>query len=355
MSELISIDGSQGEGGGQMIRSALSLAMITGRAFEIQNIRAKREKPGLLRQHLTAVNAARTVCNGQVTGAELGSREMIFAPCEIHPRHFRFDIGSAGSTTLVAQTLIPALMIASGPSTIEITGGTHNQAAPPYHYLESSYLPIVSRMGPKFTPDLLRWGFYPAGGGHIRIDIDPQQNLRGIEIDKWLATPTAKVTAVVSQLPESIAEREVQLIRRRAGWNPEQCHVKNITTSPGPGNVVMIELRGPQVTEIFTGFGRRGIRAEQVALGAWEEAKEYLASAAPVGEHLCDQLLLPMSIAASQGQTSRILTGLLSQHSQTQIDLIRKFLDVAIQITNRGPRQIQIDTFASTQSNPVPS
>lgn len=353
MSELIAIDGSEGEGGGQIIRSALALSMVTGRPFEIFNIRANRSKPGLLRQHLTAVNAARELCGGAVTGAELGSRQLIFAPGPIQYRDFQFSIGSAGSTTLVAQTLIPALMIGSQNSSIEIEGGTHNSAAPPYDYLDQVYLPILHQMGPKFHSAIHAWGFYPAGGGKIKIEIQPTAELRGLSLIESEGTPVGTVTAVVSRLPISIAERETETIRRKAGWQRKQCQERLIETSPGPGNVVMIRWQWSNLAEIFTGFGRLGRSAEQVALDAWKEAKAYLVNQVPVGEYLCDQLLLPLGLAAMQGNESQFRTGPLSQHAETHIELLQKFLEIEISVLHPSDRQKIVTVGPGRGQEPV--
>ena len=205
-------------------------------------------------------------------------------------------------------------------------------AAPPYDYLEQVYLPIVTRMGPRFESEILSWGFYPVGGGLIRIGIKPCADLKGIKILETGGPHVGKVTALVSRIPESVGEREYQLIRRRAGWKLNQCEVRQIDRSPGPGNIVMIRLTAPNVTEMFSGFGKRGVTAEQVATQAWNEARQYLADEVPVGEHLCDQLLLPMALAARSGNSSQIVTGQLSMHAQTQIDVIKRFLDVSIEV-----------------------
>src|SRR5580700_3526091 len=162
---MIRIDGSSGEGGGQILRSSLSLSLVTGKAFRMENIRAKRERPGLLRQHLTAVLAATEIGSAQVEGASLGSQTLTFIPGSVRPGNYRFVIGTAGSGTLVLQTILPALMTANEPSQITIEGGTHNMHAPPFDFLEKVFLPIINRLGPKITVNLARYGFYPAGGG----------------------------------------------------------------------------------------------------------------------------------------------------------------------------------------------
>lgn len=349
MTDLISIDGSLGEGGGQIIRSALTLAMVTGRRFEIHNLRGNRAKPGLLHQHLTAVKAAREICSGGVTGANLGSRELIFSPGPIQCRDFQFDIGSAGSTCLVAQTLIPALLTAPSDSSIQITGGTHNRAAPPYHFLEQVYLPLLNQMGGRLTSQLDRWGFYPRGEGRLQIQCQPAPRLVGLELKEWDTSLNAEVIAAVSRLPLSIAERECEFIRRKSGWNRRQCQVWDVRDSTGPGNVVMIRFSGRGGSELFTAFGRKGAPAEQVAQEAWQQAERYLINRAPVGEFLCDQLLLPLSLAARQGEPSEFLTGAISLHSQTQAELIPRFLEVEIRVTPIDSKRNQVRILPRSQ------
>jgi RNA 3'-terminal phosphate cyclase (ATP) len=339
VTEILQIDGSQGEGGGQIVRSALALSAVTGRPFELANIRSGRKNPGLLRQHLTAVNAAREICGAGVTGAELHSRRLIFAPGTVQTRGFRFAVGSAGSAILVAQTVLPALMFAVGNSSIEIEGGTHNMAAPPFEYLHEVYLPLLTRLGPQFESKIDSWGFYPMGGGRIRIAIRPSGELAGLQLMETGGAAIPAVTALVSKLPEQIGQRECQIIRHRTGWKLNQCQVRVIDRSPGPGNVVMIRLASPNVTEMFTAFGKRGVRAEQVATQALNQALGYLADEVPVGEYLCDQLLLPLALAARSGQTSQFLCGPLSMHSHTHIDILKLFLNIGIEIRSVGPRQ----------------
>ena len=339
---MLQIDGSQGEGGGQIIRSSLALSAVTGKAFEVRNIRGGRKKPGLLKQHLTGLKAAREICGAGVTGAELHSSQFTFAPGSVQTRGFRLSIGSAGSATLVAQTVLPALITADGKSSIEIEGGTHNMAAPPFDFVSESYLPLVSKLGPQFESNIQTYGFFPAGGGNIKIEIDPVPELKSLQLIDHGGTYQPTVTALVSRLPVHIGEREVTKIRRKAGWKLRDCQVRNITNSPGPGNCVMIRLKFPNVTEIFTGFGKKGVTAEQVATNAWQQTATYLAHEAPVGEYLADQLLLPLAIAAHQGQTSRFLTGELSMHTKTQIDIINLFLEIDIQVVEKSPMQNEV-------------
>src|SRR5437762_121940 len=179
---MLTIDGSFGEGGGQIIRTSLALSLITGTPFRIYNVRARRAKPGLQRQHLTAVNAAAEVGNAQVDGAQVGAREFTFRPGKVQPGAYTFDIGTAGSTTLVLQAILPPLMCAAEPSLVVLRGGTHNVHAPPYEFLARTFLPLIARMGPRVHVELVRYGFYPPGGGQFNVYIEPAAHLTPLEL-----------------------------------------------------------------------------------------------------------------------------------------------------------------------------
>src|SRR5277367_281638 len=170
---MITIDGSAGEGGGQILRSALALSLCSGTPVRITAIRAGRARPGLMRQHLTALRAAVLVGLADVSGDEIGAREVVFQPRGAEPGAYAFNVGSAGSTTLVLQTVLPALLAASGPSQILLEGGTHNPMAPPFEFLDRAFLPLIARMGPRVTATLEARGFYPAGGGRLRVSVEP--------------------------------------------------------------------------------------------------------------------------------------------------------------------------------------
>lgn len=341
---MIEIDGSQGEGGGQIIRSSLALSAVTGKPFRVSNVRAGRAKPGLKRQHVTAVNAAREVCGAAVTGAELQSSELIFAPGPIQTRDFHFKIGTAGSSTLVAQTVLPALMQAESQSSITVEGGTHNNGAPPYDFLERVYLPQVEKLGPRFDISIDSYGFYPVGGGKFKIVITPVRQLGSLSLIARKQKTIATITSLVSRLPLHIAERELDIIRRKGKWQPSQCHAVEIKNSPGPGNVVMIELDSGNVRELVTGFGQRGVKAEDVARRTYRESKPYIESTIPVGVHLADQLLLPMGLAAAQGQSSSYVSGPLSLHSKTHIDILKIFLDIDVLVDEVETGVFQVTT-----------
>ena len=283
-----------------------------------------------LKQHLTCVKAAREICNAQVTGDELYSDQLQFLPGKICGGDYQFDIGSAGSTTLVAQTILPALMTADAPSKITIVGGTHNMSSPPFDFLDRCYLPQVEWMGPRFDARINQYGFYPAGGGMIEVSVTPCETLQPIVLLERLGNVNPNVTAIVANLPEHIGEREIEVIRRKAGWRVSDCEILTVY-STGPGNVVLVALEFENTCEIFSGFGRKGVRAEDVANRTWREAKKFLEHPAPVGEHLADQLLLPMGLSAAQGNINRIRTTSLSLHATTHIDILKVFLNVRVE------------------------
>ena len=328
---LITIDGAAGEGGGQVLRTALGLSLVTGRGFRIERIRAARQRPGLQAQHLAAVRAAAEVGGARVNGAATGSAALTFEPRAVRPGAHRFAIGTAGSTTLVLQTVLPALMTAAAPSTLTIEGGTHNIWAPPFDFIERAFLPLLARMGPRCTVTLDRYGFYPAGGGRFSAAIEPAP-LRPLELMTRGAIRRRAIRAVVSRLPLSIAEREIETARNILDW-PADCGRVESVASVGPGNAVSIEIASDEVTEVFVGFGAKGVPAETVARGAAEAANEYLAADVPVGEHLADQLLIPLALT---GRGS-FLTTQPSSHTTTNIAVIHQFLDVAITREQVGP------------------
>jgi RNA 3'-terminal phosphate cyclase (ATP) len=322
----INIDGTRGEGGGQILRTSLSLSLVTGKPFRIDKIRAGRNKPGLLRQHLTAVLAAAEISGAKVEGATLGSTCLTFSPGAVMPGSYRFAVGTAGSGTLVFQTVLPALMLASGPSRLTIEGGTHNPAAPPFHFLARSFVPLVERMGPKIELRFERYGFYPAGGGRFVANIQPVQVLTPIEIGPRSEITSRRVTAIVANLARHIAHREAETVGEMLNWGPESQVVETTRDSAGPGNVVMVQIDSPEVTELFTAFGQLGVSAETVAAEVAREAREYLVSKAAVGEHLTDQLLLPFALAGS-GSFAALKMNL---HARTNVEVIEQFLSVRI-------------------------
>ena len=340
---MLTIDGSFGEGGGQILRTALALSLVTAKPFRIENIRAGRKNPGVLRQHLTAVNAATEISRAEVTGAAIGSRELTFAPGSVVAGTYAFAVGTAGSTTLVLQTVLPALLVASGTSKVILEGGTHNPFAPPFDFLEKTFLPLVNRMGPRVAADLERPGFYPAGGGRMSVTIEPAAQLSRLELPARGEVRERRAKAVVANLPISIAERELRVIAEKLSWPREWMKAESVERSHGPGNVVTIEIECEQLTEVFTGFGERGLRSETVAEKAVQQARRYIASEAAAGEYLADQLLIPMAMAGIGSFT----TLPLSRHATTNIEVIGRFLDVAIEASQLADRVWRVEVSNS--------
>jgi RNA 3'-terminal phosphate cyclase (ATP) len=331
LNDHLHLDGSHGEGGGQIVRSSLALSLVTGRSFTIENLRSRRDKPGLAPQHLTAVRAAAEVGAAEVEGDEVGSRLITFRPTRLQAGDYTFDIGTAGSTTLVLQTVLPAQMIADGPSRITLKGGTHNHRAPSVEFLAKAYLPLVNRMGVRVHADVDRYGFYPAGGGRFTVTIEPTKSLNGFDLLERGAVVELRATALVSRLPEHIGQRELDYVAGQTGWPPDAFHLEVLSNTFGPGNALILEVHSQHVSEVFTGIGRLGVRAEAVAEEAFSEMRDYLAADVPVGCHMADQLMLPLGIAAWQtGRGGRFRTLPLTLHSTTHMDVLRAFLDCHI-------------------------
>jgi RNA 3'-terminal phosphate cyclase (ATP) len=334
---VIEIDGSYGEGGGQILRTSLGLSLLTGAPVHITNIRAGRKKTGLLRQHLTAVNAAVNIGEAECRGNSIGSQELYFNPSGIKTGTYRFSVGTAGSATLVLQTILPALLCAEGLSTITLEGGTHNPFAPPFDFLNKVFLNIINRMGPLVRPAIKQYGFYPAGGGSFTATITPSKKLRQIDLLHRGKMRSTHVTGIVSRLPLRIAQEEVTSILNGLDLGKE-CGTFQEVRSPGPGNVIMIEMVFDNITEMMTGFGQRGIPLRNIAESALEEAKRYLKHDVPVGEYLCDQLLIPF--AAARGGSFRTLKP--SLHTITNCHIIEKFLDIKVASKRRGDNEWEI-------------
>jgi RNA 3'-terminal phosphate cyclase (ATP) len=321
---MIELDGSMGEGGGQILRTSLSLSAITGKPFTIRNIRAGRSKPGLLRQHLVSVQAAAKVCDAEVTGAEIGSLELTFRPGAIKGGDYGFAIGTAGSCMLVLQTVMPILLFAPVASTVRLSGGTHNPFAPPAQFLQRSYCCKMAEMGADIAIDLERFGFYPAGGGEVTARISPCIGLRRMD---WLARGErvgGYAESFVAAVPPSVAERELECIGRGMGWGKEQLHVCGLPNDQGPGNVVLMTLEYEKVTSVFTAFGEKTVRAESVAKSLLDDARRYLASGAAFEEYLADQMMLPLALAGGGSFTCEAV----SLHAQTNATVIERFLPV---------------------------
>ena len=335
---MLIIDGAAGEGGGQILRTALALAMCVGEPVRIVNIRARRARPGLRRQHLTAVQAAAQLAKGHVEGAEIGSREIIFTPGAVAPGEYRFAIGTAGSTTLVFQTLLPVLLTAAAPSRLILEGGTHNPLAPPFEFLQQAFLPLINRLGPRVEVRLERCGFYPAGGGRWLADIQPCERLQPLQLADRGAVLARKAIAICADLPEHIARRELQTVAERLRWSDQELEARILPPGSGPGNCLHLVIQSQHVTEVFTGFGERGVRAETVAERTVQRLQRYLAADVPVAEHLADQLLLPLALAGG----GEFVTLPPSPHAVTNMAVIRRFLAVNFTVEALTPARWRV-------------
>jgi len=324
---MFTIDGSLGEGGGQILRSALALSLLTTTPFRIVGIRARRSRPGLMRQHLVAVNAATAVGSATVIGAEIGSTELTFEPQAIQGGDYQFSIGGAGSTTLVFQTVLcPLLLGAASPSTLSFEGGTHNPMAPPFDFLELAFLPILARLGARIETAFYRHGFYPAGGGKWSVTIHPTPALERLELLQRGEIRAERACALIAQLPPAVSLRELEVLSARLGWDAARCRPHVVQRSQGPGNALVAIVECERITEVITGFGERGVSGESIAEAVARETTRYLSADVPVGEHLADQLLLPLALGA--GGVFRTLRP--TPHFHSQVDLLRLFLGCSV-------------------------
>lgn len=324
MENILIIDGSQGEGGGQVLRSSLALSMSLGKPFKIENIRAKRKKPGLLRQHLTAVRAAARISNARVEGDSLGSQSLVFEPNDVQPGEYHFSIGTAGSTTLVLQTIMLPLLFAKGPSKVVVEGGTHNPLAPPFEFIQQAYLPILTSMGADIKITLIRPGFFPKGGGCIELEVHPTEKLKAISLQQRGKIQSIHGTVYIVGLPMHIAEREINVLARKLNVSVNKFDIIPYGVEMGPGNVISVAVKSDNICEVFTGYGQKGVKAEIVAKSVANEVLRYIESGVPVDEHLADQMLLPMGLAGG----GEFVTCNLTQHTETNIRTVTKFLDV---------------------------
>jgi len=332
---VLTIDGSAGEGGGQILRSALALSLCTGTPFRIVDIRGRRARSGLRPQHLVAVEAAAEIAHAAVTGAALGAAELSFAPGEVRPGRYRFSIGTAGSAALVLQTVLPALLTAGARSRLAVAGGTHNPQAPSFDFLARAFLPLISRLGPGVAIELERPGFYPLGGGELSVRIEPVPRLLGLELTGRGPVQRVSGEVLLSRLPRHIAQREMATLCAALGLPREAVGLRVVEDSPGPGNVVTVFVESDQVVDVFTAYGRRGVPAERVAEEAATQTQRYLDANVPVGPYLADQLLLPLALAGS----GRFVTMRPTDHVTTNIGVIERFLPVKIECAPLGDGQ----------------
>lgn len=330
MSETIEIDGSFGEGGGQIVRAALSLSAVTGKKVRVHNIRARRAKPGLARQHLTAARAVAKICGGRLEGADKGSRELTFEPGTIRPGNYSFDIGSAGSAVLVLQTALPALFAAGAPSKISVSGGTHNPMSPPFEHFSECFLPAIALAGYKASARLLRHGFHPKGGGQIEASVEPLENPSPLELTAETDWGGPEPEILIANLPEHVAFRERDELAERLSLGADAIQLRPLPGEEGPGNAVLIRYRAGGRTALVASFGEPRKRAERVAAEGAREAKNFARSRAAADPRLADQLLLPLA----QGAGGSFTTSEITEHLRTHAHVIGMFLGAKVSMTS---------------------
>ncbi len=329
------IDGSFGEGGGQILRTSLAMSILTNTPIRLENVRGGRKKPGLLRQHLTGVRAAQAICGAKVQGDTLKSQTVEFSPGAVRGGDYAFNIGSAGSAMLVLQTVLPPLMFADAPSTVTLEGGTHNPMSPPFDFLQTSFVPALTKMGAQVELTLVRPGFFPAGGGKVIMKVQPVAKLAPLSL-MGAGDCAVSGQVLIAHLPEHVADREVQELQKQLEL-PEEAVTRQVNqSSKGPGNVVMVTCERETHTELFTGFGEKGLRAEMLVERLAQEVQSFLKADVAVGEHLADQLLIPMAL----GQGGEFSTVPLSKHTTTNMEMLKRFLNVKFEVESGDERAV---------------
>jgi len=331
-SELIKIDGSFGEGGGQILRTSLSLSAITKRPFEIYNIRASRKTPGLSHQHLQAVNATARICNAEVTGNNLRSTTLGFYPNDIQHGTFSFNIGTAGSVSLVLQTLFYPLSFAKGTSIITITGGTHVSHSPCTDYLERQWLFFLRKMGYSAEIQTIRAGFYPRGGGEVVMKINPSHAQHTIQMEDRGRLLQIKGISSVSNLDINIAKRQQLQAQKQFLEQKLPCEI-SLSEMPAFGKGTMLLLVGEfEYSQCcYFSLGEIGKRAETVAEEACNKFSAFLKTRGVFDEYLADQLIIPLALIMAE--KSIFHTPVITQHLLTNIEIIKKFIPIDVAVT----------------------
>lgn len=341
----VEIDGSQGEGGGQILRTALALSVITQKPLAVRNIRAKRHKPGLMRQHLACVHAAQAISNAQISAVAVGATELEFVPGNLQAGEYRFPISGAGSSMLVLQTVLPALLLAPGESTVHLSGGTHNPMAPSFHFVERAFAPLVARLGAQLDLTLRRFGFYPAGGGEVLARIAPAPaRLQPFDLLARGELLQVHAEAVCAAVPKNVAVRELDELARLTAWDRSAMHQVPVRQDEGPGNILLATLRYEHVTELFCSLGAHGLTSEAVARRLCQELRDYQKKPdAAVDAHLADQLVLLLALAVWQsGERAAFSCSEVTQHLRTNIAVIQQFLPLRICVETASAPVVRI-------------
>lgn len=331
----ITIDGSMGEGGGQILRSALTLSVLTGQAFTLVNIRAARKSPGLRAQHLAAVKAAQRISQARVTGDRIGSQQLTFEPGTVQPGTYHFDIGTAGATSLVLQTVLLPLAMAQGTSRLSVTGGTHVPWSPCFHYLDWQWREFLTHIGIPFSLALDMAGFLPEGGGRISAEIPGGARPHGLQLVERGGLRRIYGLSAVANLPPEIAERQRRQALRHLKALLPQTEVEIVLEelpAYSRGTLLLLLAEFEHSQACFFALGERGKPAERVADEAVEGLITLLDTDAAIDPWLADQLLLPLALAS---ESSEFRTSAVTRHLLTNAEVIGYFLPVAVDLSDK--------------------
>lgn len=328
---MVEIDGSYGEGGGQIVRTSLSLSCVLKKPVTIYDIRKRRKRPGLTPQHLTCVRALKEICDARVKGDEKGSVELQFEPAEVRPGEYFFDIGTAGSIPLLLQAILPPLFFASGTCRLTLRGGTHVPFSPPFHYVQEVFLPLLDSMGFKVTSEIERYGFYPKGGGQITVTTFPIQKVHGVQLTKRGEIKRIRGVSGVSGLPVSIAERQKNACLQIISPLNIVGEIDTITVSAfSKGTFICLKVEGDKCIAGCSSLGARGIRAEVVGETAAREFLDYYETNACLDRHVADQIVTYLAMIKDR---SCFTVSRITQHLLTNLWVIERFLTMNSEVS----------------------
>jgi RNA 3'-terminal phosphate cyclase (ATP) len=344
---MLEIDGSFGEGGGQVLRTSLSLSCLLIKPFRIFNIRKKRKKSGLMPQHLMAIRSLKLISNAKVKGDSEGSTELLFEPGEITAGDYFFDIGTAGSTSLLLQAILPPLIFANNRSSLTLKGGTHVPFSPPFHYISKVFIPVLKKSGMTAEATIESYGFYPKGGGKVHFEIRPADKIEAVHNLERGQLKKVYGFSGVGNLPSSIAERQKNAALTILISQGIHAEIETISVSTlSQGTFIFLVAETENCLAGFSCLGERGKKAELVGEEAAKEFLDYYSKSACLDRHLADQIVLYLAI--SKGESS-FTTAEISGHLLTNLWVIEKFLGVRYTIEGEmgNPGKVTINPHYS--------